>query len=351
MSLNSKLVVLALFAAATALPARAQPEPSHTRFGAEKAVYDFTKIQIRNFQDESLGRITDLGIDLVNGRIVEVLVVSDSSLDVGNKIVAVPPLALIPDQFHEIYRVNISAEAFKTAAAIDLSKWTDAGRSDRVAAAYRLFRQEPYFLEEGQSPAGTDRPKVPLGYVERSSKILDLSVGNFQNERFGKVHSMSMDIPRGQIAYVVVLAPGNFRTKTIIPATALSFNPARNGLLLDATKVEFRDEPRYIFTAATRDRAAFTREESYKGPRTSDVLEQGTSYRDVDRTVAIHQQIRAAKIDGRHVEIGTNDGRVTLRGWVSTIEDKNRINEIAVAASRLELVDNQIVVGKPVNGD
>jgi osmotically-inducible protein OsmY len=41
------------------------------------------------------------------------------------------------------------------------------------------------------------------------------------------------------------------------------------------------------------------------------------------------------------------NGRVTLRGWVNSEQDKRRISDIAVTDSRLELVDNQIVVGKP----
>jgi osmotically-inducible protein OsmY len=48
------------------------------------------------------------------------------------------------------------------------------------------------------------------------------------------------------------------------------------------------------------------------------------------------------------VEIGTINGRVTLRGWVYTVADKRRIDEIAIGNSRLELVDDQITVGKPV---
>lgn len=333
------------------LPAWAQPEPSHVRLGAEKSVTYFTNIQVKNFQDESLGRIKDLGIDLVNGRIVEVLIVSDNSLAVDNKIVAVPPLALMADPLNDVYRLNVSADVFKTAVAIDFSKWLDAGRSDRVAAAYRLFGQHPYFLEEGDTASRTDsRPKVALGYVERSSKILDMSVGNFQQQKFGKVWSLTLDILKGRILNVIVLAPGNFKTKSIIPAMALSFNPERDALLLDESKMEYADEPRYVFSEAAFGQDASSQEESYKGPRTSVALEQGNSYRDVDRTVQISREIRAAKINGRNVQVGTINGRVTLRGWVHTDEDKRRIGEIAVAASRLELVDSQIRVGRPAAG-
>lgn len=344
----SSLASSALLAAGLALaPARAQPEPSHVRLGVEKPVTSMLNIEIRNFQDESLGRIRDLGIDLINGRIVVVLLTADSSLDIDNRIVAVPPLALVPDLLNEVYRIDISTERFKTAAAINLATWENLGRSNRVAAAYRLFDQEPYFLEEGDRASPTEsRPKVPLGYVERSSKIVDLPVGNFQHQKFGKVSALTLDIPHGRILSVIVLAPGNFLTKSIIPATALSFNEARDGLLLDDTKIEYRDEPRYILTEAAYGQEAHSREESYKGPHTSVPLEQGTGYRDVDQTVRINRQIRAAKLNGRNVQVGTLDERVTLRGSVPTADDKRRIGEIAIAAARLELVDNQITVAR-----
>lgn len=365
MKLKYNLLVGAVIASAISLSTWAQPEPAAkpdptvklepvivtagtVPLGPEISVDEYINIEVKNFQDESLGRIKDLGIDLINGRIVEVLVVSDKSLEVGNNVVAVPPLALHPDYLNETYRLNVSTDVFKTAPAIDLTKWVDAGRSDRVAAVYRLFGQEPYFLEEGVAASKTaSRPKVALGYVERSSKILDLPVGNLQNDKLGKVWSMTMNIPTGRIRSVVVLAPGNLKTKSIVPAMALSFNANRDALLLDDSKLEFADEPRYVFTAAAFGNEAYSHEESYKGPHTSVALEQGSSYRDVDQTIRINKDIRAAKINNRNVEVATINDRVTLRGWADTAEDKRRIGEIAIKASRLELVDNQITVGKP----
>ena len=73
-----KLLASAVLAGAVSLSAWAQPEPSHERLGVEKKLYAISDIEIKNFQDESLGRVVDLGIDLINGRVVEVLVESDS---------------------------------------------------------------------------------------------------------------------------------------------------------------------------------------------------------------------------------------------------------------------------------
>jgi sporulation protein YlmC with PRC-barrel domain len=340
------LLAVAILAAAGPFSKAAESNPA---LGAETSFHSFANIQVKNFQDETLGRVTDLGIDLINGRIVEVLVMTDASLDAGKRIVAVPPLAFFPDVLDEVYRLNVSVEVFKSAAAIDLKNWSDAGRTDRVAATYYLFGQEPYFLETGDIASKTDqRPKVSLGYVERSSRILDMPVGNFQKQKFGKVWSLSLDIPKGRINNVIILAPGNFQTKSIVPAEALSFNAERDALLLDDTKAEFRDEPRYVFTAAAFGQKAYSERESYTGPRTNVPLEQGTSYRDVDQTVRINREIRGAKIDGRNVQVGTINGRVTLRGWVPAEDDKRRVGEIAISGARLEMVDNQITVGRPV---
>jgi sporulation protein YlmC with PRC-barrel domain len=344
------LLAAAVISCSLSLVATAQTESTPAKpMGREKTPLSFVHIEIKNFQNETLGQIKDLGIDLVNGRIVEVLVDSDSSLDVGGKIVAVPPSALTRDPDAKVYRLNASREQFKLAAAIDLAQWVESGRSDRVAAAYHHFGQEPYFLEEGDVASRKDaRPKVSLGYVERSNKLLDMPVGNFQNEQFGKVWSMTMDILKGRILSVIILAPGNFQTKRVVPAMALDFNAARDALLLDDTVEEFDNEPRYVYTEGAFGNEATSNEEAYKGPRTAVALEQGDANFDEDRTLLIRQNIRLGKIYQRNVQVGTINGRVTLRGWVRNADDRRRIGEIAIAASRLELVDNQLTVGRPI---
>lgn len=349
MKLNLPLFAGVVLASCLSLSLRAAPEQAPEKLGTEKTVHEFVNIEVKNYEDEILGHIKDLGIDLVNGRIVEVLVVSDDFLDVGGRVVAVPPLALIPDGANQVYRLNVSVEDFKAAPAIKLREWADAGRSERVAAAYHYFGRQPYFLENGEVASKTaKRPKVALGYVERSSKILEMPVGNFKGQQFGKVWSLTMDIPKGRILSAIIVAPGNFQTKSVVPAMSLSFNEARTALLLDDSKTEFADEPHYVFTEAAYGNEATSKEESYEGPHTSDALEQGKSYFDIDRTLVINRGIRAAKINNRHVQVGTIDGRVTLRGWVVTADEQRRIGEIAIAASRVEVVDNQITVGKPV---
>jgi osmotically-inducible protein OsmY len=132
---------------------------------------------------------------------------------------------------------------------------------------------------------------------------------------------------------------------------ALAFNSKRDALLLDDTKQEYADEPRYIFTEPAYGNEASFEEEPYAGQPTHSRLAQGSDQFDIYLTVSINRNIRAATTHGRNVQVGTLDGRVTLRGWVPSADDKARIEAIAVAATKLDLVDDQIIVGKPITAN
>ena len=345
--MKATITLLASAAVLAALPlsAASQPARSHQPQGQEKQFDDYTMIRLENLRGVRLGRIKDLAVDLANGRIVEVLVQVDRSLGAGARVVAVPPCALIADPDNVVYRLNATAADFQSAPAYEPSRALEGREADRIAATYRHFGQVPYFLETQEAvDASAARPKGALGYVTRVSRLLGLAVRDLQGERLGKVWTLALDIPQGRILNVVILAPGHFETKSIVPAMALRFNAAYSALQLDDTKAEFRDEPLYVYTEAAFGQERYYTREPYQSPPTLGPLEQGASYRDLDRTELIKQEIKAAHLGSHKVEVGTNHDRVTLRGWVTTESDKRHIGGIASAASRVELVDNQITV-------
>ena len=111
-------------------------------------VLDYTSIhniEIRNLRDEHLGRIQDLGIDLENGRLIEVLVEADEDLFTSGRIVAVPPLALLDDSDDEIYRLNISRAAFAAAPSINPGDWSAADRNQRRRRRHWRRGTDPQF--------------------------------------------------------------------------------------------------------------------------------------------------------------------------------------------------------------
>jgi sporulation protein YlmC with PRC-barrel domain len=344
MKLKRLLLLATALIGCTLLPA--QPERSHEDFGKEKTLQNLNHVVVQNSEGEMIGRIRGLNLDLANGRIVEVFIVSGRFLGLGGKTIAVPTSRLITSHDQAIYYLDATAAQFQSAPAVKLSRQGDYGSNARIAASYRHFGVEPYFSEPGNavSRSVNDRPKRALGHIERANKILGMPVGNLQNERFGKVAGVNFDISKGTIRNVIVRAPGPQKTSSVIPASALDFNSTRTALLLDDTKREFANQPRIVVTDAANGQPATSVEEPFMGEVSSGAAPQGVSYADMDLTASISRRIRAAKIKGLSSQVTTVDRRVILRGTATTESAKTRAGDIAIAASRLENVDNQIVV-------
>jgi len=321
-------------------------------FGPKVKWGPITEVQLTNLQGEYLGRVQDVTLDLVNGRIVEILVVSDQFLRFGGKTVAVPPGALIPDPANKTYHINMSAELFKAAPLFDLDKWTESTEPGKVAAAYKYFGQVPNFLVPGEAPGRltgtTGRPVTALGIVERMEKLINMNVDDMHNMRLGTLTTFVLDIPKGRIlnAYITVRNGGDaLIASTVVSPTMLDFNAKRDGLLLDVTKVEYSQQPHVIFESGANDQTAAMTQSATATAPTIAPLVQGTEYRDINITASIYKAIQSANLDPRgHVQVGTVDGRVTLRGNVTTQAIKDSIAAIAITAVRLENVDNQIDV-------
>lgn len=346
--MQSKLLLLAglAFAASLTTPVIAdEPAPERADMGKTKTVYPLRHVEINNLQGDRLGRIRDVTVDLVHGRVVEVFVVSGGFLGMGGKVVSVPPTALITDDLNEVYFLNATPAVFKAAPEVDLSNRDTTGDNTRIAAAYRHFGREPYFTETGEPVVGADKlPRTTLSHSTSLTRLSGLPVWNLQGEQLGNVWSVSIDIAKANVRHVIVMAKDGYRAKSVIPARALRYDPSLNRLVLDDTAAEFAAEPQYEFTPATHGNMASSREEPYEGPHTNVALEQGTDARDTERTQLIKTGIRSAKIQNRTIQVGTLNGRVTLRGWVDTEAEKTQIGQIAINASRAEVVDNQIEI-------
>ena len=356
--MKQQLSILAGGIIAFCLPLQTQaqdtPAPAHiptvANFGPKAAWDDITEVKVTNMQGQLLGRIQGLALDLSNGRIIEVLVVSGQTLRMGGKTVGVPPLAFIPDALNKVYQINMSASAFAAAPAFDLKKWNDSTQEDKVGAAYDYFGQEPDFLRAGEAPGRlsvSGQIVTPLGYVERMDKIVDMDVADLHGKILGRLESVVLDVPHGLIinAYISSIElDGPLKFSTVIPPTSLTFNAKRNGLLLDVTKVQYAHEPHVIFETGASGQVTGSREQTATGPHTDVALVQGTSYRDITTTSKIYNAMQQASLDTYGVEVATLQGRVTLRGTVDNPGTKVSIGSLAIDLVKLDNVDNQINV-------
>jgi sporulation protein YlmC with PRC-barrel domain len=187
------------------------------------------------------------------------------------------------------------------------------------------------------------------------SKIINMPVDNVQGKSLGKLQTLVLDVPNGRItsAYINADTFGEpLEYSTMISPTLLSFNAKRNALVLDVSKVEYKEEPQVIFQENANGEVISDRQETGAGPQTGVAetggsLVQGTSSRDINTTAQIYQSIQGNNLDSAGVEVATLAGHVTLRGDVGTQNIKDSINTIAVTVVKPDNVDNQIVVKSP----
>ena len=382
-----------------ALNALAVEPPTHENFREMQQSVSVIGMEVNDAQNQTIGKVEDLALDVENGRIVEVIVSSGGFLGFGQRIVAVPPGALrfeakvggpkgtdfLQNTFSfeskvGVLRLNVDKKMFKVAPDFAMSKWAEHCQSRRVAEVYHYYGQEPYFAADGQSSESGNTATEPLGYVQRWSKLLRLPVKNLQNEPLGCVFSFLFNRlgNRAVISHVIVVSPGNTYTWSVIQARALRFNAAHDALCLDISTQAFQNEPRFKlkvccdpFALATRDdkdEGQF-KQETYSNTKvaandgvntrqnvregtanTYTPLAQGASFRDVDKTHRIYAAMRAdasLSQNAQNVEVGTLNGRTTLRGHVNTEEGKRIVGEIAAKAGLPENVSNLLEV-RPV---
>ena len=457
--MKRKLQILSSASAASflAFTAVAQETPSPKADGAESTHQSMTHIRgdrlngaakasdvigmtVNNLQNEKLGKVDDLAVDVESGRIVQVILSTGGFLGIGDSLTAVPPGALHHDVANKVIHLDASKEKLKTAPKFDLSKWDESTQSNQVIEAYGYYGEEPYFVahrdayrtsnsdvnhavelprnQDGtintdaprtvekvrnaelagntistRNPDGTstreryaseNEPKSSwssLGFVQQASKLMGTSVKNLQDEKLGKVENFMVDLSAGRIVAVIISSGGFIGMGdelSAVPPTALRFNAEHDTLRLDASKEMLASSPHFkanewpdlsqpdyaggiyraykvepYFTTDATTGADNTRQNVRdRDNRTLTPLDQGSSQADMNTTAQIRKAIVADKgmsVNARNVKVITKNGQVTLRGPVSTAEEKRRIEEIANRIGRSENVNNQLEVTQTPN--
>jgi len=393
-----------IFPLAAADPADTQPTPRDyqqgramqpERLGPIVKASEAIGKDVKNLQDEKLGKVEELVVDVETGRILEVLVSAGGVLTVGDKLVALPPRAFTCEPPHPTIRLNVTQEKLKGAPAFEMSKWDELTQSNRVVERYRYFGQEPSF-QNPTTPRGT-----PSGIAstrpmktERATKVIGASVRNQLNEKLGKVENLMVDLEGGRLVHVIVGSGGILgigEELRAIPPAAFHYAERDGTMQLNVTKEamaaapyfkgnvwpDFNDaaysasiyrayqvEP-YFSTTPEADgtrRAVRERDERQKSDvdnttrnardrdeRQLTPLDQGNS----DADIAISRRIRKELMDdktlsttARNIKIITVNGYVTLRGPVETDAEKSTIEEVARRVAQPAKVDNQLEVKK-----
>jgi sporulation protein YlmC with PRC-barrel domain len=351
--------------------------------GAAKAS-DVIGMTVINNQNEKLGKVEDLAVDVESGRIVQVILSTGGFIGIGATLTAVPPGALHCDAAHKVLQLDADKEKLANAPKFESSKWAECSDANHLSAVYRYYGEEPAFtfiqtgnaVAEGQpNKADGSKCMIPasrLSQIQKASKLMGASVKNLQDEKLGNVENLLVDLPSGRIVTVIISSGGFLGIDdelSAVPPTALRFTTDRDTLQLDTTKEMLSAAPHFkanqwpdfaqpdyttgvyraykvepYFTAGADNTARNVRD---RNDQTLTPLDQGNSQADIDITAQIRKEIIANKdmsIDAKNVKIITKDGHVTLRGPVNTAEEKRLIGEIAERIASAGNVDNQLEV-------
>ena len=222
-------------------------------------------------------------------------------------------------------------------------------------------------------------PASRLGQMQKASKVMGTTVKNLQDEKLGKVENILVDLSAGRLVAIIVSSGGFLGLGdelSAVPPTALRFSPDRDTLQLDASKEMLGSAPHFkteqwpdfaqpgyaggVYRAYkvepyfSTDADNTRRNVRDRNDQTLTPLDQGNNKADLATTAKIRKEIIAGKdmsVNARNVKIITRNGQVTLRGPVSTSEEKRLIGEIANRIALSENVDNQLEVKLNTNGN
>lgn len=133
-------------------------------------------MSVKNRQDEKLGDVEDLMLDLGSGRIVHVVVSSGGFLGLGDELSVAPPAAFHYDTAKGVLHLDTTKEALMTAPHFRRSEWPDSNDPAYVVGVYRAYRVEPYFLSDADNTKRNirDRETDALTPLDQGSSDADV---------------------------------------------------------------------------------------------------------------------------------------------------------------------------------
>lgn len=380
-------------------PREDQSPSSHARIihlnGVSKAS-DVIGITAKNKQDETLGKVEEIAVDVESGRIIHVILSTGGYLGISDTLMAVPPGALQHDVAGKFIYLDVNKERLKEAPLFDISKWTEYLNSKYLSKVYSFYGEAKAFdfvlatedIPErkvkpatipGKLPAINGAPLIPesgLFLLQRTSKLMGIPVKNMQEEKVGKVEDVLLDLPSGRIL-ALIISTGGFLGMgdelSAIPPTAFRFTADMETLQLDVSKEvlakapHFKDHewpdfghptyadgvyraykvtPYFVINPVTTPDNTRRNVRDRDG-KTVTPLDQGSSQADIETTTLIRKEIMGTEnmsTNGKNIKIITINGRVTLRGPVNTSEEQRIIHEIAGRIVRANNIEDQLEV-------
>jgi sporulation protein YlmC with PRC-barrel domain len=212
--------------------------PGHETTGASG---EFTNVEeatrligmnVENAQGVSLGKLTDIVVDLDSGRVIYGVV--DLSGRAGSKAVA--PQSLSPGNDDKSLR--FTGDQSKLTAAPPWGTSTDPNNAQFAGRVYTHFSQQHDWFAASRN----------FRNARRATELTKAKVENSQNENVGQIQNLMVDLPQGRVLYVILsAAPMVGRANHVFAIPPMAFTPGsdRNTLLTGLDKATLEGAPRF----------------------------------------------------------------------------------------------------------
>jgi sporulation protein YlmC with PRC-barrel domain len=108
---------------------------------------DLIGTKVKNFEDEELGRVKDVVIDMEFGTASYAILTHGGFLGMGEKLYAVPFQALEVSLEGDSLLLDVSMERLLEAPGISPENWTEVPSYEYLTDVYNYFGSDLYWLE------------------------------------------------------------------------------------------------------------------------------------------------------------------------------------------------------------
>ncbi|HQZ27553.1 MAG TPA: PRC-barrel domain-containing protein [Verrucomicrobiales bacterium] len=345
-----------------------------------RRVSEMIGMNITNREDEKVGAIDDLILNLTTRQVTGVVISSGGFLGIANELSIMPPSALELNAERDVLIANVSKDQLTSAPRFQDDAYPDLDDPELMKNVYKAYDAEPLL----KSNRSTNSPDSRNLRVVRASKILGLTVKNLQDESIGDIYEVILNGSHDRVLSVVVSSGGFLGigdTLSVLPAESVTVT--KDAVVVNATKETLEKSPRfnadawkesvndpdylvniyapYQFRGDTKsdvdvsrdrvkdgkDSAETDTREHKKNPSEVTAQDQKNNPEDLAVTMNIRRKIVPddnLSFSARNIRVITQGGKTTLAGQVASKEEMDRILSITKDEAPSEDVINQLTL-------
>ncbi len=113
-------------------------------------------MKVRNDQDETVGKVEDIIVQLTSSKVAEIVVSAGGFLGIGDELNGVPPSSFRYDPEKKTLTLSVSKDELAKAPRFKRDNWADATTGNNLADVYHYYHAKAYYdgSEAGEGARG-----------------------------------------------------------------------------------------------------------------------------------------------------------------------------------------------------